>query len=114
MHDCLFCKIAEGTIPSKKAYEDDSVLAFYDIDPKAPVHVLVIPKKHIESAQTLTREDDAILCHMFEVARNLAKELGVAEDGYRLVTNIGRAAGQSVPHLHLHLLGGRDLTWPPG
>ena len=114
MTDCLFCKIAAGEIPSRKAYEDDTVLAFYDIDPKAPVHVLVIPKKHIESVNTLTRADDALLGHMFEVARQLAAELGVAENGYRMVTNIGADGGQSVPHLHLHLLGGRSLEWPPG
>ena len=114
MDDCLFCKIAEGTIPSKKAYEDELVLAFYDIDPQAPVHVLIIPKKHIESALTLTPEDDAVLCRMFQVAKRLAHALGVADAGCRIVSNAGPAAGQSVPHLHLHLLGGRDLTWPPG
>ena len=114
MDDCLFCKIAAGEIPSKKAYEDDEVLAFYDIAPQAPVHVLVIPKRHIESAQTLTNEDGALLCHMFEMVRTLAAELGVADGGYRVVPNVGQAAGQSVPHLHLHLLGGRSLQWPPG
>ena len=114
MNDCIFCKIVEGTIPSKKAYEDDTVLAFYDINPAAPTHVLIIPKKHIKSAQTVAPEDGALLCHMFEVAQKLATELGVAEEGYRLVTNVGEAAGQSVPHLHLHLLGGRSLEWPPG
>lgn len=108
---CLFCEIAAGNIPSKIAYEDDTVFAFHDIAPQAPVHVLIIPRKHIESAQALTREDDALLCHMFEVARQLAATLGVAETGYRLITNIGPDAGQSVPHLHLHLIGGKTLNW---
>ena len=114
MEDCLFCKIADGRIPSRKAYEDDEVLAFYDIDPQAPVHVLVIPKRHIHSADALTEADAKTLMAMFAAAKRVAHELGVAESGYRLVTNIGEAAGQSVPHLHLHLLGGRSLQWPPG
>ena len=114
MEDCLFCKIADGRIPSRKAYEDDEVLAFYDIDPQAPVHVLVIPKRHIQSADALTEADAKTLTAMFAAAKRVAHELGVTESGYRLVTNIGEAAGQSVPHLHLHLLGGRSLQWPPG
>ena len=114
MKDCLFCKIVQGEIPAKKAYEDEEVLAFYDIDPKAPIHVLIIPKTHIESVNALEREQDALLGHMFEVAKGLAQELGVKDTGYRLVTNIGADAGQSVPHLHLHLLGGRSMEWPPG
>jgi histidine triad (HIT) family protein len=108
---CLFCKIAAGEIPSKKAYEDESVYAFYDIAPQAPVHILVIPKAHIESAQQLTREDDALLGHMFEVARKIATENGLDKTGYRLITNVGADAGQSVPHLHLHLIGGKTLKW---
>lgn len=108
---CLFCEIAAGTIPSKKAYEDETVVAFYDIAPQAPVHVLIIPRKHIESAQVLTETENTLLCHMFEVARSLAVELGVAESGYRLITNVGPDAGQSVPHLHLHLIGGKTLNW---
>ena len=108
---CLFCKIAAGEIPSKKAYEDESVYAFHDIAPQAPVHILVIPKAHIESAQQLSREDDALLGHMFEVARQLAVENGLDKTGYRLLTNIGADAGQSVPHLHLHLIGGKTLKW---
>lgn len=114
MEDCLFCKIAAGEIPAKIAYEDGEIIAFYDIAPQAPVHVLVIPKRHIESAQKLAAGDEALLFRMFGVAAQLAKELGVAESGYRLVTNVGQDAGQSVPHLHLHLLGGRSLAWPPG
>ena len=108
---CLFCKIAAGEIPSKKAYEDERVYAFYDIAPQAPVHILVIPKAHIESAQKLTREDDALLGHLFEVARQLAQENGLDRTGYRLITNVGADAGQSVPHLHLHLIGGKPLKW---
>lgn len=111
MEICLFCKIAAGEIPSTKAYEDETVLAFHDIAPQAPVHVLIIPKKHIQSADALTAEDDALLAHMFAVARRLAAELGVKESGYRLITNIGPDAGQSVPHLHLHLIGGKELSW---
>lgn len=114
MEDCLFCRIAAGSIPSKKAYEDDSVLAFYDIDPQAPVHVLIIPKKHIESALRLEAEDAALLYRMFEVAQIVAKELGIDETGCRIVTNVGKDGQQSVPHLHLHLLGGRSMQWPPG
>ena len=111
--DCLFCKIAAGDIPSKKVYEDGIVYGFYDIDPQAPVHVLLIPKTHITSAAQITAENSAIVAHIFEVAANLAKELGLA-DGFRIVTNCGDSAGQSVKHLHFHLLGGRDFTWPPG
>ena len=111
MTDCLFCRIAAGEIPSKKVYEDEQVLAFYDIAPQAHVHVLIIPKRHIAGANALTREDDALLGHLFEVARQLAKELGLADTGYRLITNIGGDAGQTVPHLHLHLIGGRPLRW---
>jgi len=114
MEDCIFCKIAAGGIPCSKAYEDDCVLAFHDISPQAPVHVLVIPKKHIESVVKLTPEDDALLCHMFRVAQKLAAELNVEESGFRMVLNTGRDGGQSVPHLHIHLLGGRFLAWPPG
>lgn len=114
MNDCLFCKIAEGVIGSKKAYEDERVLAFYDIDPQAPVHVLLIPKRHIASVNELTADDADLLIHLFEVAKQLATQLGIAQSGYRIVTNVGPDAGQSVPHLHLHLLGGRSLAWPPG
>ena len=114
MNDCIFCKIVQGDIPSKKAYEDEEVLAFYDVDPQAPIHLLIIPKAHIPSAQALTPGDGPVLMHMFEVAQNLATELGIADSGYRIVTNVGSDGGQSVPHLHLHLLGGRSLQWPPG
>lgn len=114
MDNCLFCKIAAGKIPSNKAYEDDAVLAFHDIAPQAPVHVLIIPKKHVASVLELTQGDGALFYHMVEVANSLAKELHIAESGFRLVTNAGEDGGQSVKHLHLHLLGGRSLKWPPG
>lgn len=114
MDDCLFCRIADGRIPSDRVYEDDEVVAFRDIDPQAPVHVLVIPRRHIESADALAAADAATVMAMFAAAQRVARALGVAESGYRLVTNIGADAGQSVQHLHLHLLGGRSLQWPPG
>ena len=108
---CLFCEIAAGNIPSARVYEDELIYAFRDIAPQAPVHVLIIPRKHIESAQTLTGEDDALLCHMFACARKIAESEGVAASGYRLITNVGDDAGQSVHHLHLHLIGGKTLKW---
>lgn len=111
--DCVFCKIAVGEIPAKKAYEDDVCLAFYDLEPQAPVHVLLIPKQHIGSVSEITSENSAVVAHIFEVAGRLAKELGL-EKGYRIVTNCGEDGGQSVPHLHFHLLGGRAMGWPPG
>ena len=111
--DCIFCKIANGEISSRKAYEDDTVLAFYDLDPQAPTHVLIIPKQHIQSVAQVTPENSAVVAHIFEVAAKLSAELGL-KDGFRVVSNCGESAGQSVPHLHFHLLGGRDFTWPPG
>lgn len=108
---CLFCEIAKGNIPSAKVYEDELVYAFRDIAPQAPVHVIIIPKKHIESAQALTAEDDALLSHVFACARKIAESEGVAKSGYRLITNVGDDAGQSVHHLHLHLIGGKTLKW---
>lgn len=114
MSDCLFCRFATGEIPTNKVFEDDTVLAFRDIAPQAPTHVLIIPKKHIASAQALAKDDAALWLHMIEVAQSVAESEGVSENGYRLVTNIGSDAGQSVPHLHLHLLGGRTMEWPPG
>ena len=114
MADCLFCKIAAGDIPSNKLFEDDQLLAFYDIDPQAPVHFLVIPKKHIDSAAVLTEDDAALLGHIYAVIAQLAAQLGIAETGYRVVTNVGADGGQSVKHLHFHVLAGRSLAWPPG
>ena len=107
--DCLFCEIVKGNIPSKKVYEDDSVYAFYDIAPMAPVHVLIVPKMHISSVNEVTAENSAVIAHIYEVAAKLAKELGVADDGYRIVTNCGKNAGQTVFHRHFHLLGGTEL-----
>ncbi|WP_307999761.1 histidine triad nucleotide-binding protein [uncultured Gemmiger sp.] len=114
MADCLFCKIAAGDIPSNKLFEDDQLLAFYDIDPQAPVHFLVIPKRHIDSAAVLTEDDAALLGHIYAVIAQLAARLGIAENGYRVVTNVGADGGQSVKHLHFHVLAGRSLAWPPG
>ena len=114
MADCLFCSIAKGEIPSKKVYEDDLIYAFYDIDPKAPVHFLVIPKAHIESAAAITPENSAVVGHAFQVIARLAKEMGFAHEGYRVVSNVGEQGGQTVFHLHFHVLAGRDMTWPPG
>lgn len=109
MNDCIFCKIIAGEIPSKKVYEDEKVLAFHDISPQAPVHVLVIPKVHIPSVAAINAENSAVLSHVFEVIAKVAGELGLNEEGYRVVSNCGEAAGQTVPHLHFHILGGRKL-----
>ncbi len=111
--DCIFCKIAAGQIPSDKAYEDDRVLAFYDIKPAAPTHILVIPKEHIASAAVLGEEHAALVGHMFAVISRLAAELKL-DEGFRVVSNVGEQGGQSVPHLHFHVLAGRMLAWPPG
>lgn len=113
MENCLFCKIINGEIPSKKAYEDDTVLAFFDIDPQAPVHILIIPKQHIASAACIGSENSDVVAHIFEVAAKLAEEYGL-KDGFRIVTNCGDSAGQTVKHLHFHLMGGRDFAWPAG
>ena len=113
MADCLFCKIANGEIPSNKLFEDDEILAYYDIDPHAPVHFLVIPKKHIDSAACLTEQDAALLGRIFATIAKLTAELG-CENGYRVVTNVGEDGGQSVKHLHFHVLAKRSLAWPPG
>lgn len=111
--DCLFCKIAAGEIPSNKLFEDEDILAFYDIDPQAPVHFLVIPKKHIGSAAELTEQDGALLARIYAVIAKLCADLG-CENGYRVVTNVGEDGGQSVKHLHFHVLAKRSLAWPPG
>lgn len=113
MQDCLFCKIISGEIPCKKVYEDDKTLAFYDVDPQAPVHILVIPKEHIQSIQTLKEKDSAMVAHIFSVIQKLATSLELT-DGYRVVCNCGKDGGQTVLHLHFHLLGGRSMNWPPG
>ena len=108
--DCIFCKIALREIPSEITYEDDQVIVFKDIQPVAPVHLLVIPKKHLCSVNDLTPEDESLIGHLFSVIRRLASEFGVAESGYRVVTNTGADGGQVVGHLHFHLLGGQALT----
>jgi histidine triad (HIT) family protein len=112
--NCLFCRIVSGEIPSKKVHDDDRILAFNDIDPKAPVHVLIIPRKHIASVAQLDEADAELIGEMLVVARDLAKQLGLADHGYRLVINTGPDAGQSVDHIHMHVLGGRKLKWPAG
>jgi histidine triad (HIT) family protein len=114
MTDCLFCKIIEGKIPSKKVYEDDDVVAFDDIQPQAPVHVLVIPKKHVATLNDLAPEDDAVTGKLLRVAARIAKERGIAERGWRATVNVNRDAHQLVFHVHLHLMGGRAFAWPPG
>lgn len=113
MSDCIFCKIAAGEIPSKKAYEDDLCVAFYDLEPQAPVHILVIPKEHIDGADCITAENNAIVAHIFSVIPKVMKA-HKADGGWRVVTNVGKDGGQSVRHLHFHLLAGRSLGWPPG
>lgn len=112
--NCLFCRIGRTEVPAGIVYQDDLVLAFRDINPKAPTHLLIIPRQHIDSAADLAESDAPMLGRMFSVAANLARDAGIAERGFRLVTNSGPAAGQSVDHLHFHLLGGRTMSWPPG
>lgn len=112
MSDCLFCKIAAGEIPSGKVYEDELCYAFRDIAPQAPTHFLVIPREHIASVSGVNAGNSAVVAHIFEVIAKVTSELGI--ESYRVVSNIGEQAGQSVPHLHFHVLAGRDMTWPPG
>jgi len=111
--DCIFCRIAADSIPSKKVKEDDAVLAFHDIDPKAPTHILVIPKKHIASLAAAEAGDEALLGHLLRTAAEIAREQGLGK-GYRVVISTGPEGGQTVDHLHLHVLGGRQMHWPPG
>ena len=114
MSDCLFCRIAEGSIPASIIHQDDAVIAFRDIHPQAPTHVLVVPRRHVTSLLDLAPGDDALVGAMVRRARDLARDLGLGERGFRLVMNCGDDAGYSVHHIHLHLLGGRPLGWPPG
>jgi histidine triad (HIT) family protein len=114
MMDCLFCKIVSGEIPATIIYRDEKVIAFNDINPQAPQHVLIVPHKHIATLNDLQVEDNELLGHMTQTAKNLAKKFGIAEAGYRLVMNCNADGGQTVFHIHMHLLGGRQLTWPPG
>lgn len=108
--DCIFCKIAMGEIPCSKVYEDETVIAFMDIQPVSPVHILVIPKMHIESAAMITPENSAVIAHIYEVIAEIAKEKNISCDGFRVVTNAGEHGGQTVNHLHFHLLGGEKLN----
>lgn len=109
MTDCIFCKIIAGEIPSTNVYKDDQVTAFRDINPAAPTHILIVPKKHIDSINVLTVDDEPLIGHLFFIAKQLAEQEGIAEPGYRLVINTGAEAGQTVDHVHLHLLGGRQM-----
>ena len=110
----MFCRIAEGTAAARLVYQDPSVVAFHDIHPQAPVHVLIVPRRHITSLLDAAEGDEPLLGHLVRAARDVAKDLGLGEKGFRLVFNTGRDAGYSVYHVHLHLLGGRPLGWPPG
>ena len=111
--DCIFCKIANGEIPATKVYEDDTVVAFNDLEPQAPTHILVIPKAHISSAADVTEENSAVISHIFEVIAKLSKELNM-DGGFRVVNNCGEDGGQTVKHIHFHLMSGRKFTWPAG
>ena len=111
---CIFCEIARGAIPAQIVYSSPEVTAFRDINPQAPTHILVIPNQHVESIANLGSSDATLLARLVEVANELARQEGIAESGFRVVTNHGANGGQTVPHLHLHLLGGRPMTWPPG
>ncbi|MCC5813788.1 MAG: histidine triad nucleotide-binding protein [Leptospira sp.] len=114
MNDCIFCKIANKEIPAKIEYEDDDMIAFHDLNPQAPIHLLFIPKKHIESLDKLNQEDSIVIGKIFFQISKLAQSLGLDESGYRVVNNMGADGGQTVYHIHFHLLGKRPLTWPPG
>ena len=114
MSDCLFCKIIDREIPASIVYEDDRVLAFNDVNPQGPTHVLIVPKRHIASLNDLAPDDDRIVGEVVRRAAAIAGELGIAAGGFRSVFNTNRDAGQTVFHIHLHLIGGRSLTWPPG
>lgn len=112
--DCIFCKIAAGEIPAKIRYEDDEVVVFDDLNPQAPHHLLIIPRKHIRTTLDLTTADNQLIGHIYQTAGKIAHDFGFGDDGFRVVNNCNEAGGQVVWHLHFHLLGGRDMTWPPG
>lgn len=112
--DCLFCKIIAGEIPATLHYEDSRLVVFADIDPQAPYHLLIVPKKHIRTTLDLTTADNDLIGHIYQIAGKIAHDLGFADDGFRVVNNCNESGGQTVWHIHFHLLGGRDLTWPPG
>ncbi len=109
MSDCIFCRIVNGEIPCSQVYQDDRVLAFKDINPLAPVHILIIPKQHVESAQNIDESNSQLVGYIFEKIPQIAKAAGIAESGYRVISNVGKDGGQAVPHLHFHILGGRKL-----
>ena len=112
--DCVFCKIASGEIETPLIYQNEHIVAFNDLDPKAPHHILIIPRKHIATLNDITDEDAPLISQMILTAKNLAKESGISESGYRVLINCNKEGGQAVYHVHLHLLGGRTMTWPPG
>jgi histidine triad (HIT) family protein len=112
--DCIFCRIVEGTMPADVVHQDGAVLAMRDINPQAPTHLLVIPKEHVDSLDDIGRKEESLLGHLLRVASRVANDHGLSEGGYRVVINTGEGAGQSVPHLHVHVIGGREMTWPPG
>lgn len=114
MNDCIFCRIVAGTVPSKIVYQDDQAMAFEDVNPQAPVHVLVIPRRHLRSVGEWDSRDAALLGHLVLTCAKIASQQGIAESGYRIVANTGAHGGQSVFHVHFHLLGGRSMAWPPG
>lgn len=112
--DCIFCKILNQELPANIIYQDDQVIAFDDLHPRAPIHKLIIPRKHIPTLNDLESADESLAGHLLYVAKKLAMQYGIADDGYRVVMNCNKASGQVVFHIHLHLLGGRNMTWPPG
>ncbi len=114
MSDCIFCKIAAGEIPSDKVFEDDSIVGFRDLQPQAPTHIVIIPRKHIETMNDFSEDDSELLSKMLLACRNIAKNEGLSGDGYRIVINCNSDGGQSVFHIHAHVLGGRRMSWPPG
>ena len=114
MENCLFCKIIKGDIPSQKVYEDEYAYAFNDIEPQAPVHVIIVPKIHIESANDINQENSLYVAKIFEAAAKIASELGLSEEGFRIVNNCGELGGQTVMHIHFHLMGKRQFMWPAG
>ncbi len=114
MSDCLFCKIRDGEIPADIVFENDDVLAFNDVNPQAPVHLLIIPKKHISTVNDVDEDDQVLMGKLFSAAKTIARQRGVSDEGYRMVVNCNEGAGQAVFHIHMHLLAGRTMTWPPG
>jgi histidine triad (HIT) family protein len=114
MTDCLFCRIAGGEIPAKIEFQDELAIAFHDINPQAPVHIIIIPRKHIPTVLDVTPDDFGVMGYLYAVARKIAEKTELTGDGFRLVANCGRSAGQEIQHIHIHMLGGRQFSWPPG